>query len=265
MSDTANVMAEAFEAEAGSTPVVNVSGVDAPTVTTTTSEGKSSKFYTEEDLSKVRSQEKEKLYPEIDRLKEEVSILKKEREEKAALKAEQEAAKAAEEEAKTREKLENDLDAKEFAKLTAEELREQLARERQERETAFALLERERQFASLQDYRRQVIEQEKENIIPQLIGYIQGNTPEEIQESVESLKEQSASIMQDALSATQNARKEMTGTRATLPASGPLDINSESRQFSAQDIAAMSVNDYAKVRDRLLSESARGRSRGILN
>jgi hypothetical protein len=265
MSDTANVMAEAFEAEAGSTPVVNVSGVDAPTVTTTTLEAKTQKFYTDEDLAKVRSQEKEKLYPEIDRLKEEVSILKKEREEKAALRAEKEAAEAAENEAKIREKLENDLDAKEFAKLTAEELREQLARERQERETAFALLERERQFASLQDYRRQVIEQEKENIIPQLIGYIQGNTPEEIQASVESLKEQSASIMQDALNATQNARKEMTGTRATLPASGPLDTNSESRQFSAQDIAAMSVNDYAKVRDRLLSDSARGRSRGILN
>jgi hypothetical protein len=264
MSETANVMAEAFEAESGSTPVVNVSGVDAPTVTTKTTEARNPKFYTDEDLAKVRSQEKEKLYPEIDRLKEEVSILKKEREEQAALKEAQAAAEVAEREAKEREKLENDLDAKEFAKLTAEELREQLARERQERETAFALLERERQFASLQDYRRQVIEQERENIIPQLIGYIQGNTPEEIQASVESLKEQSASIMQDALSATQNARKEMTGTRATFPSSEPLDTNSESRQFSAQDIASMSVNDYAKVRERLLSESARGRNRGLL-
>ena len=264
MSDTAKQMADAFEAEANTAPVVNVSGVDAPTVTTT-DEVKSQKFYTDDDLAKVRSQEKDKLYPEIERLKEEVLSLKKDKEEKAARKAAEEAEKLVKKAEKEKSKLENDLDAKELLKVKEAEWQEQLARERQERESAFALLERERQFASLQDYRRQVIEQEKENIIPQLIGYIQGNTPEEIQESVESLKEQSASIMQDALSATQNARKEMTGTRATLPASGPLDINSESRQFSAQDIAAMSVNDYAKVRDRLLSESARGRSRGILN
>jgi len=73
MSETAEMMADAFEAEANTAPVVNVSGVDAPTVTSGKNEP-TQKFYTEEDLAKVRSQEKEKLYPEIDRLKEEVSI-----------------------------------------------------------------------------------------------------------------------------------------------------------------------------------------------
>ena len=263
MSD-ANEMATAFEAEAGTAPVVNVSGVDAPTVTTEQPEVKTPKFYTDEDLAKVRSQEKDKLYPEIERLKDEVLSLKKDKEEKAARKAAEAAEKEAAKAAKDREKLEEDLDAKDLIKLTADELREQLERERQERERAFALLEQERQFASLNDFRRQVIEQERDNIIPQLIGYIQGNTPEEIQASVDSLKEQSASIMEDALSAAQNARKEMPGTRATLPASGPLDTYSESRQFTAQDIASMSVNEYAKVRDRLMSDSARGKNRGLL-
>jgi hypothetical protein len=261
----ANVMTEAFEAEAGTAPVVNVSGVDAPTVDTGTEKpSNASKFYTEDDLAKVRSQEKEKLYPEIERLKEELNVLKKDKEEKAARKAAKEAEKLAEAEAKAKAKQFEDLEAKDLIKLTAEELREQLEREREERERAFALLERERQFADLQTYRQQVIEQERENIIPQLIGYINGNTREEIQASVEALKEQSASIMQDALSATQNARKEMAGTRATLPASGPLDTNMESRQFTAQDIASMSVNEYGKIRERLLGEAARGRSRGIL-
>ena len=263
MSD-ANNMATAFEAEAGTAPVVNVSGVDAPTVTTEEPETKAQKFYTDEDLAKVRSQEKDKLYPEIERLKDEVLSLKKDKEEKAARKAAEAAEKEAAKAAKSRERLESDLDAKDLIKLTTDELREQLERERQERERAFALLEQERQFANLEAYKRQVIEQERENIIPQLIGYVQGNTPEEIQTSVDSLKEQSASIMQDALSATQNARKEMAGTRATLPASGPMDTYSESRQFTAQDIASMSVNDYAKVRDRLMSDSARGKGRGLL-
>ena len=264
MSD-ANNMANAFEAEAGTAPVVNVSGVDAPTVDTgIETPTKNSKFYTEDDLAKVRSQEKDKLYPEIERLKDEVLSLKKDKEEKAALTA----AKLAEEEtakaAAARDKQFEDLEAKDLIKLTADELREQLERERSERERAFALLERERMFADLQSYKQQVIEQERDNIIPQLVDFIQGDSREEIAESVERLKERSASILESAQSAMQNARKEMAGTRATLPASGPLDTNSESRQFTAQDIASMSVNDYAKVRDRLMSDSARGRSRGIM-
>jgi len=83
---TAENMAAAFEAEASTAPVVNVSGVDAPTVTEE-APAPAQKFYTEEDLAKVRSQEKDKLYPVVDQLKAEVAALKKEKEEKAARKA----------------------------------------------------------------------------------------------------------------------------------------------------------------------------------
>ena len=79
--ETAEQMASAFEAEANIAPVVNVSGVDAPIATAETI---ASKFYTEDDLAKVRSQEKEKLYPQIDKLKEEVEALKKDKAEKTA-------------------------------------------------------------------------------------------------------------------------------------------------------------------------------------
>ena len=55
MSDTANI-ADAFQAEAGTAPVVNVSGVDAPAVEIglENESTKSRKFYTEDDLAKVR-------------------------------------------------------------------------------------------------------------------------------------------------------------------------------------------------------------------
>ena len=259
MSETAEMMADAFEAEANTAPVVNVSGVDAPTVTSGKTEP-TQKFYTEEDLAKVRSQEKEKLYPEIDRLKEEVSILKKDREEKAARKAAEAEAKAAEEKAR----LEEGLDAKDFAKATADELREQLARERQEREAAFALLEQERKFAELQAHRQQAVEQNRDNIIPQLIDYIQGNTAEEIDESIAGLVERSNSILESAQSAIQQQRRDMPGVRATLPGVGPLETNSESRQFTAADIASMPMNEYAKVRTQILSNRAQGKTSGIL-
>ena len=262
MSETAEQMAAAFEAEANTAPVVNVSGVDAPTVTTT--DNVKNKFYTDEDLAKVRSQEKDKLYPEIERLKEEVLSLKKEKEEKAARKAAKEAEELAAKEAKQRTKLEEDLDAKELLKLKEAEWQEQLARERQERESAFALLEREREFANLQSYRQQILEQERDNIIPQLVDFIHGNTVEELNASVEQLKERSASILESAQAALTQQRREQVGTKATLPPAGPLETNSEQRMPTAEEIAAMPMNEYAKYRNRILSPRAQGRSSGLL-
>ena len=262
MSETAEQMAAAFEAEANTAPVVNVSGVDAPTVTTT--DNVKNKFYTDEDLAKVRSQEKDKLYPEIERLKEEVLSLKKDKEEKAARKAAEEAEKLVKKAEKEKSKLEDDLDAKELLKVKEAEWQEQLARERQERESAFALLEREREFANLQSYRQQVLEQERDNIIPQLVDFIQGNTVDELNASVEQLKERSASILESAQAALTQQRREQVGTKATLPPAGPLETNSEQRMPTADEIAAMPMNEYAKYRNRLLSPRAQGRTSGLL-
>lgn len=257
--ETAENMAEAFEAEAGTAPVVNVSGVDAPTVTSSEPVA-TQKFYTEEDLAKVRSQEKDKLYPEIERLKEEVSSLKKEKDEKAARKA----AEQAEKEAKVKEETEADMDVRQLLKAKEQEWQEQLERERQERERAFALLEQERKFADLQAYRQQVLDAERDNIIPQLLDYIQGSSPEEINNSVEELKSRSQSILESAQSALTQQRRDQVGTRATLPPAGPLETNSEQRMPTAEEIAAMPMNEYAKVRSRILSNRAQGKNSGIL-
>ena len=263
---TAENMANAFEAEANTAPVVNVTGVDAPTVISGSDLPASvtPKFYTEDDLAKVRSQEKSKLYPEIEQLKNEVESLKKEKEEKAARKAAEEADKLAKKESKQREKLEEELEAKDLIKLTAQELKEQLERERQETQRAFALLERERSYAELQSFKQNLIEQERDNVMPQLLKYLQGDTPEELVSSLEDLKAQTASIFEDAMSAQQAQRQSMVGTRATLPPAGALEVNSENRQFTAEDISAMPMNEYAKYRSRLLSPAAQGKTSGIL-
>jgi hypothetical protein len=261
MSETAEVMADAFASEANTVPVVNVTGVDAPTVNTTEQAPttKSNKFYTEEDLAKVRAQEKNKLYPELESLKAEVSELKKEREEKAARKAQQEA----ENLAKTKAQQEDELSAKDLLKLKEQEWKEQLERERQERERAIALLEQEKAFADLQAYRQQRLDQERDNIIPELLDLVSGNTREELDSSIAGLQERSAKILESAQQAMTAARRDMTGTRATLPPAGPLETNSEQRQFTADEIAAMPMNEYAKYRSRLLSDKAQGKSSGL--
>lgn len=256
--ETASASAEAFAAEAGVVPVVESAVSETPVADAPTTKN-SSKFYTEDDLAKVRSQEKEKLYPQIEKLKEELDSLKKEREAEALRTAEEEAKKAALE----KEALEADMDVRQLLQKKEADWQEQLERERQERERAFALLERERNFADLQSYRQNRLDQERDNIIPELLDLVSGETKEEVESSIEGLKERSARILESAQSAMQNARKEMTGTRITAPSAGPLETNSEQRTLTAEEISAMPMNEYAKYRQRLLSPQAQGRSKGL--
>lgn len=267
MSDL-NSGAEAFAAEAGTVPVVAdaadgnlaVDAVAANVTSATPQEtSANTRFYTEEDLSKVRSQEKDKLYPQIESMKEELAALKREKEEAAAARAAEEAERAA----KLKAEAESEMEVRDLLKIKEQEWQEQLERERQERERAFALLEREKAFADLQNYRSQRLEQERDNIIPELVDLITGDTQEDVEASIAGLKERSARILESAQSAMQTARKEMVGTRVTTPPAGPLETNSENRQFTAEDIQSMSMNDYAKYRERIMSDSARGKSRGL--
>jgi hypothetical protein len=258
METQTEVLAEAFEAEANQAPTIVDAGVDAPTVKTTKTTD-SSKGYTEEDLAKVRSQEKDKLYPQIEKLKSELEEIKQMREaELAAKQAEKEA-----QDVEERTRLEADLDVRELLKKKETEWSEQLERERQERERAFALLEREKTFAEIQNFRQQRLEEEREAIIPELLDLVTGNTQDEINTSIESLKDRSTRILESAQQAMQSARKEMTGSRVTAPPTGPLDINSEQRNFTADEISAMPMNEYAKYRQRLLSPKAQGKGSGL--
>jgi hypothetical protein len=256
----ANADVDAFAAEANTIPVVAPDmGVDVPTAAQNVPADLNSKFYTEEDLARVRSQEKDKLYPQIDKLKEELDVLKRDRDAEIAAKAVEEAERIAE--AKRQE--EDELGVRDLLKVKEQEFAEQLDRERQERERAFALLEREKSFAELQSYRSSRLDAERDNIIPELVDLIAGNTPEEIEESIQGLKDRSSRILDSAQQAMQAARRDMTGTRVTTPAAGPLDIETGTKQFTADDISAMSLNDYAKYRSQLLSPNAQGKTKGL--
>jgi DNA repair exonuclease SbcCD ATPase subunit len=254
--------AEAFQAEAGVAPTVATPDADASiatSVSSTETPATQSRVYTDEDLSKVRAQEKDKLYPQIDSLKAELAEIKRQREEELAAKRAEEEARAAEE----RAKAEADMDVRDLLKQKESEWQEQLERERQERERAFALWEREKNYAELTSYKQQLLEAERDNIMPELLDLLKGNTPDELNASVADLKERSSRILDSAQAAMQNARKEMTGSRVTAPPTGPLDINSEQRTLTAQEIAAMPMNEYAQYRQRLLSDKARGRGQGL--
>lgn len=215
--------------------------------------------YTEEDLKKVREQEKSKLYPQIESLKEELSSLKKFELERNA----EEERRRAEAEAEAKRKAEEEMDVRTLLQQKEAEWQTQLEAERLEREKAFALLERERTFAEITQYRSRRVEEERENIMPELIDLVGGNTPEEIEQSIASLKERSNRIVESAASALRAERRDMTGSRVTAPPAGPLDNNSNQAPVTAEQISAMSVSEYAKYRDKLLGQAASERGKGL--
>jgi len=214
--------------------------------------------FTAEDIAKARAQEKAKLYPQVEKLQEELAVLKKEREERAALEADRTAkrqAREAERLAEKKKQEESELEVRDLLSKKEQEWAAKLEAERLEREKAFALLEREREFQELSAYRQQRLEQERESIIPELIDLISGNSRDEIEQSIAGLKERSAKIFDSVAQVAQQSRKEMVGTRITSPASGPLDNDSDSRTYSPDDISKMSLADYAKNRSKLLGNS----------
>lgn len=155
------------------------------------------------------------------------------------------------------------MDVRSLLQKKEQEFAAQLEAERLERERAFALLEQEKHFQDVMQYRQQRLEQERDSIIPELVDLIEGNSSDEIEQSITMLKTKSAQILGSVEQASLNARREMAGTRITAPASGPLDKDSEQRSYSPESIRDMSLADYAKQRAKLLGEAAGNRGRGL--
>ena len=254
MSETTNVVDSAVAQEAFASEVEGT----APTAQQVppASNFVEQKGYTDEDLKRVREQEKSKLYPQIDSLKEEINLLKKDREERLA-----EANRiAAEKEEEARKKAESEMDVRQLLEQKENEWKSQLEEIRQEGARKDALLERERQYSELTAYRNQRIKEEESNIMPELLDMVSGNSADEIEQSIAGLKERSSKILESAQQAIQAQRRDMKGTSTTLPPT--MENNSGQQSFTADQIAAMSVTEYAKYRDNLLP-NANARNKGI--
>ena len=224
--------------------------------------------YSADDLAKAREQEKAKLYPQMEKMKEELATLKKAREEEVAketARATAREAKKAEEALKAKQKEEEELSVKELLSKKEQEWQSQLEAERLERERAFAMLEKEREFQELNNYRQGRLEQERDNIVPELIDLISGNTKDEIEQSISMLKEKSASISSSVQQAMQTAKQQMAGTRITNPAAGPLDNDSSQQSLTPDSIRDLSMAEYAKQRAKLLGTAASNRGQGLFD
>jgi hypothetical protein len=251
---TSNVVDSAVAQEAFASEVTGTASPAQQEAVAQVTDSKSG--YTEVDLQRVREQEKSKLYPQIDSLKEEINLLKKDREAQLA----EAAAIAKEKEEAARKLAESEMDVRALLEKKEQEWTSQLEEIRQEGARKDALLERERQYAELTAYRNRRLAEEQDNIMPELVDLISGNNADEIENSITGLRERSSKILESAQQAMQTARRDMKGTSTTLPPT--MENNSGQQQFTADQIAAMSVTEYAKYRDRLFP-GANNQNKGL--
>jgi len=219
----------------------------------------------EELLGKVRKEEKDKLYPQMESLK---TRSKEMEDELRRVRESNEAAVAA-------DKAKLDKEAAELEKKRREEadLRTLLEEERQRREqqeqswqqqlqalkdeqaAKEATLEKERQFLGLLDYRNRRLNEERENdtIDPRLYDYIQGNSEQEIEQAIEMAKAKTQELFEEFAKA-QSGRPAPRGVSPVSPITGPSDmIAGGTKRYSPEDIRNMPWSEYEKVRPFLLN------------
>lgn len=223
-----------------------------------------SKLFSEDEVHKIRQQEKDKMYKRLEdadsrtkAMEEQLALLSREREQ-AIREAEERARKDSE---ILRQREIEELSAKELLAKREDEFNQRINQVEQEwsqkfeelekdRQAKEAMLEKERYFQQVETYRNRRVQAEQENIIPELLDLVAGNSEEEIENSIAVLRERSNAIIESIQRTSQPARPK--GAPITAPPTGPLDNQPDYQTLTAEDIRNMPMDQYVKMRDRLL-------------
>lgn len=209
-------------------------------------------------LNKARQQEKDKLYgrfetqgTEITDLRTQVEGFKAERDAIEKARADAEAAQKAAEDLAAKQKAEAEMTAKQYADSHHEELLAQLTEMREESARKDALFQREREFNELMAYKAQVVAASADDIAPELIDLVSGNTREEIDNSVALLKAKTDQLVE-------SMRAGLAGSALPRPvgATGQPNIDpfggDATKTYTVQQLKDMPMAEYAAMRGQLL-------------
>ena len=205
--------------------------------------------WTDEDIENARKQEKDKLYGRIEDMSGQLRQLQEAREAEAA-ERERLAEEAA---AATRAREEDELNVRDLLEKRDREFQEALAERDRRYETDREIFARERALQEAELYRRDRIAQEAQDIIPEVRDQITGNTPEEIDQSIEMWKQRSAAIIANMLAAEPpQVPFQPRGAAPTAPPVGPMEQLPDYQQITPDDIRGMDMETYKKYRPQLL-------------
>ncbi|WPH58281.1 scaffolding protein [Streptomyces phage LuckySocke] len=229
-------------------------------------------MFTAAQLEAARKQEKDKLYAQIQGLQEEqrkasealAAIQKAKDDELAAVQA-AEAQKAEE----ARKKAEEEMSAKALLEQklaeTTQTWQQKFEQMEAERAQEKALLEKEREYQALVSYRNDAIAAAGDDIAPQFFDFIQGDTKEQIDAGIARAKAATESIAQQFQAAQQTQLSQMRGvSTAGYAPVGPMENNPGQQTVSPEQLAGMSMAEYAQFRNKTGVGAAESRSnRGL--
>lgn len=231
------------------------------------------RVFTAEDIAKARKEEKDKLYPELNSLKEQWAEAQKTLQTLADQRTAEQAEvdrKEAEKQALAQAKKDEEMSAKALLEAKLKETNDtwesRFAQLQQERESERAVLAKERQLTELVDYRNSQLQVNSTEIAPQFHNFITGETKEQIDNAIAQAKVATQSIAEEVAQARTQQTQQARGVSPTgYTALGPLDGTMGQKQYTAEDINKMSMADYTKWRqDYGIANSDAQRSRGIL-
>lgn len=216
------------------------------------------KTFTEDDLNKARQQERDKLYArltKVDELQARFDTMAAEREAAEKARTDAEAAKVAAEERAVREKAEAEMSAKDYADARQAELQKQIEEMQRQRDHDRVVFEKERQFNELQAYKANQLQAAREEIAPELLDLVGGNTPEEVDASIIMMKAKTNAIL-DSIQAAQSA---YTPPRPVAPTGRPNTDpigGTANKTYTVPDLQNMSMAEYAANRTQLLGAAS---------
>lgn len=230
-----------------------------PVVVEPTSGGKT---FTADDIERIRKEEKDKLYSQLEEQKKSLGALqaaesKRQSDEEKA----QKAAAAAQQKAE-----EAELSAKELIDRRNSEWEQRFAEMQKQQDVERTMWEKEKSFAALREYTQGRVQQAvaSNQIAPELADFVSGNTQQEIDSSIEFVASKSNEIAANVQSATEQARAGLRGVSPTgYATTGPMDIQPGQEQFSVEDLKNMNMQEWGKNRTKLLA-AASANQRGLL-
>lgn len=215
--------------------------------------------WTDDDIANARTQEKEKLYPRIEEMSNELKALRAERE--AEMTERQRLANEADEARRLKE--EGDMEVRTLLEKRENEWKSQISALEARYDADREIFAKERVLAEAELYRRDRISQESENILPELRDFIQGASPEEIDRSIEAMKARTEAIVANFVAAEPPPVPFAPRAAApTAPPVGPMEQLPSYESLTPEDIRGMSMDTYKRYREQLLQATSQTRRRG---
>ncbi|MER5754281.1 hypothetical protein [Streptomyces sp. NPDC002088] len=223
--------------------------------------------FTAEDIQKARQEEKDKLYKRLQTVEEqnktfltEIEAQRKAREEAQA----EEERKRQEVQAEAKRKAEDDLSAKDLLSVKEQEWNSRFEQIEAERAQERLLFQKEQEFNNLQTYIQKRVGDESENIAPELLDFVGGNSPEEVEASINTVKAKTQAILESVQQAAIQQRASMRGVSPTgYSTTGPMDTEPGHKSYSLSDLRDMPMSEYAKIRGQLGVGQAAQNQRGL--